>query len=52
MAEELFEITKTLNNLKQHDFVVSDYKMCKQEADVVMDLLQKRKAELENETAV
>lgn len=53
MAEnELFELTKTLNNLKRHDYTVADYKMCKQEADVVMNLLHKRKVELENETTV
>ena len=50
--DELFEVTKTLNNMKKHDYTVADYRMCKKEADIVMPLLAKRKVELENETTV
>lgn len=51
-ASTLFNITKVLNNLKNNDYTVNDYKMCKEEADVVIALLEDRKAELEYETSV
>ncbi len=52
MENELFEVTKILNNLKHNDFSVNDYKLCESEADVVIALLEKRKADLENEPTV
>ena len=33
----VFEVTKTLNNIKNHDFSVADYKMCKDEAEIVVE---------------
>ena len=37
--EIAFEITKTINNIKNHDFSVADYKLCKNEADYVLEAL-------------
>lgn len=31
-----FDVTKVINNIKQHPFEIADYKLCKDEADVVM----------------
>ena len=39
VSEIDFEITKTINNIKNHDFSVADYKLCKSEADVVLEAL-------------
>lgn len=36
----VFEVTKTLNNIKNHDFSVADYKMCKDEAEIVVEALE------------
>lgn len=36
----IFEVTKTLNNIKNHDFSVADYKMCKDEAEIVVEALE------------
>lgn len=36
---EIFEATKTMNNLKNHDFSVANYKMCELESKVVMRAL-------------
>lgn len=41
VTEIVFEATKTMSNLKNHDFSVADYKMCSKEADVVIRALQK-----------
>ena len=49
MSEILFDVTKVLNNLKNHDYSVADYKMCKQEADLVIHILKLVKADLEND---
>ena len=32
---EIFEITKIMNNIKNHDFSVQTYRMVKEEADIV-----------------
>ncbi len=36
----IFEVTKTLDNIKHHDFTVADYKMCKDEAEIVTESLE------------
>lgn len=36
----VFEVTKTLNNIKNHDYSVADYKMCKDEAEIVVEALE------------
>jgi len=41
ISEYRFEVTKTLNNIKQHDYTVSDYKMCKSEANIVSEALER-----------
>lgn len=41
ISEEQFNATKTLANLKHHDFSVQDYKMCKLESDLVQRALEK-----------
>jgi len=38
--EDMFDVTKILANIKNHDFSVADYKMCKDEADVVIYYLE------------
>ena len=40
ISTELFEVTKVLNNLSQHNFDIADYKLCKQEAEVVVKSLE------------
>ena len=37
--EKIFEATKTLNNIKNHDFSVADYKMCENESEIVRESL-------------
>ena len=37
---EVFETTKIMANIKNHDFSVADYKMCKSESEVVMRALE------------
>lgn len=32
---EIFETTKIMSNIRNHDFTVADYKMCKSESEVV-----------------
>lgn len=39
ISNEMFEVTKILRNLAQHNFEIADYKMCKQEADVTVRAL-------------
>ena len=36
---EIFEITKIMSNIRNSDFTVADYKMCKSESEVVMRAL-------------
>lgn len=36
---EEFETTKVLNNIKNHDFTVADYKMCKRESEIAIRAL-------------
>ena len=40
MQNDIFEVTKTLNNIKNHDFSVANYKMCKEEADICIKALE------------
>lgn len=39
IKEKIFEATKTLNNIKNHDYIIGDYKMCLNEAEVVKEAL-------------
>lgn len=48
ISEEMFEVTKVLRNLAQHNFDIADYKMCKQEADVTVKALTLYYDTLEN----
>ena len=36
---EIFEVTKIINNLNQHNFNVQNYRMSKDEAEVVIKVL-------------
>ena len=47
MNEEIFEVTKTLSNVRNHDYTVGDYKMCKSESDVCIKALELLKKSLE-----
>ena len=47
ITEEKFEVTKIMNNLKQHNFQIQDYKICESEAKVIIDVLEKRLVGLE-----
>lgn len=40
MDNELFEVTKIISNLKNHEFSVQNYRMVKDEADVVIKALE------------
>lgn len=46
MIDELFETTKVLNNMKNNDYEVGNYKVGKEEADLIIRLLEKHKEEL------
>ena len=48
ISEEMFEVTKVLRNLAQHNLDIADYKMCKQEADVTAKALTLYRDTLEN----
>lgn len=40
MNETNFRLVKVLNNIKQHDFNISDYKLCPEEAEIVSAALR------------
>lgn len=46
IGEYRFEVTKILNNIKQHDFCISDYKMSKSEADIIKKALERNLADI------
>lgn len=37
---DLFEVTKIINNIKNHNFSVADYKLCESEAKIVSFYLE------------
>lgn len=41
MDNKVFEVTKTISNISHNNFDIGDYKMCKQEADIVLVALEK-----------
>ena len=45
--DNLFEITKIINNIKGNDYTVGDYKMCQSEAEFIIPILENEKAGLE-----
>lgn len=47
MNEEIVKATVTRNNVKKHDYTVSDYKMCKSEAEVTIRALNSYIEELD-----
>lgn len=38
--EMQFEITKTLNNIKKHEYSIGDYPLCEKESEVVIQALE------------
>ena len=46
ISEYNFEVTKTLSNIKKHDFTISDYKLSKSEADIVEKALTQNLADI------
>ena len=47
---EIFEVTKIINNLNQHNFTVQTYRMSKEEAEVVMRALGNYLLDLKNDS--
>ncbi len=47
---EIFEVTKIMNNLKNHDFTVQNYKMTVEESDVVIRALGNYLLDLKNDS--
>ena len=47
MNSYLFEITKIINNIKNHDFSVADFKITGAEGEIIMRCLKKEKEALE-----
>lgn len=43
MTDELFEITKIMNNIKNHDFSVADLKITKAESEIITMCLETQK---------
>lgn len=41
MSDELFNAQKTLRNIKNHNFTVADYKVCPEEAEIIIEALEK-----------
>jgi hypothetical protein len=44
--DELFITTRTLSNMKNNDYSVGNYKVVKEEADLIISLLEQHKNEL------
>ena len=44
---ELCDLTIVINNIKQHNYTIGDYKLCENEASIVLKYLEKAKKELE-----
>ena len=40
MDDKRFEVTKTISNISHNDYDVNDYKMCRKEADIVLEALR------------
>lgn len=40
MNDKRFEVTKTISNISHNNYDIGDYKMCKQEADIVLEALR------------
>ena len=47
---EIFEVTKIINNLNQHNFTVQTYRMSKDEADLVIKVLKNYLLDLKNDS--
>ena len=47
MSNEIFEITKIMNNIKNHDFSVADFKITGAEGEIIVRCLKKEKEALE-----
>lgn len=41
ISEELFNARRTLNNIKNHNYTVADYRICSEEAEVIIKALEK-----------
>ena len=52
LKELIFEATRTRNNIRNHEYDVQDYPMCKKEADIVMVALQKYIDDLEGQNVI
>lgn len=52
MSNEIFEITKIMNNIKNHDFSVADFKITGAEGEIIMRCLKKEKEALEYDEKV
>lgn len=48
MDNKVFEVTKTISNISHNNFDIGDYKMCKTEADIVLEALRNYLNELES----
>lgn len=46
MTEEIFQVTKIMSNIKNHDFSVSDLKITKAESELIYKYLAKKRNEL------
>lgn len=40
MNDELFKATRTKNNIKNHLFDIGDYPLCRDEAELILRLLE------------
>lgn len=48
MEDKKFEVTKTISNISHNNFDIEDYKMCRAEADIVLEALRNYLNDLES----
>lgn len=48
--EEIFEVTKVMNNIKNHDFSVQTYRATKEESEILLKALKNYLLDLKNDS--
>ena len=46
IKEELLNITNAINNIRNNDYGIGDYKMCEKESKIVIKALEEYKCDL------
>lgn len=48
--DEIFEVTKVMNNIKNHDFSVQTYRATKEESEILLKALKNYLLDLKNDS--